>query len=43
MISDQVYISNTADIEDSVCITLRSVVNHGCIVKDIHFFLQMLF
>lgn len=38
LITDGVYISDTATIEDNVCITLRSIVNHGCTIKKHTFF-----
>lgn len=38
LITDGVYVSSTAVIEDDVCITLRSIVNHGCYIKKHTFF-----
>ena len=39
LITDGAYISNSAVVEDDVCVTLRSIVNHGCRVKK-HTFLS---
>ena len=37
-LSDGVYIGQHAIVEDNVLITLRSIVNHGCLVKKHTFF-----